>query len=239
MRRSRARPKRAPRRCRTRRRPSRRRQRREAVIASSPHVTIDTPRLARQHRSQRRPHRQSVAGAISRRGRSEFAADRAVLAVGRAGCLLRGIRLGAGGRHDRGPARPRYGMETERLGHAWRRSSGDADLRQRPGPRLHPHHRGRRPLSVHRQGSGGEQRRRAGHAVSLRADLAPRHADGARLLHSARGPDRRDGRGRRKGRELQEDRRLKERELGRHRRLARLHRQILGGGAAARRPTPR
>ncbi len=125
-------------------------------------------------------------------------------------------------------------METGRLGRARRRSSGDADLRQRPGPRLHPQHRGRRPLSVHHQGSGGEQGRRAGHAVSLRADLAPRHAADARLLHSARGPDRRDGRRRRKGRELQEDRRLKERELGRHRRLARLYRQILGGGSPAR-----
>ncbi len=139
----------------------------------------------RQHRSQGRPHRRSVAHAIPRRRRSELAADRAVLAVGRAGRLLRRIRLGAGRRHHRGHAGPRHGVEAGRLRHARRRSSGHAVLRQWPGPRLHPHHRGRRPLSVHHQGPGRQQRQRAGHAVSLWADLAPRHAAGARLLHSA------------------------------------------------------
>ena len=53
------------------------------------------------------------------------------------------------------------------------------------GPGLHPHHRGRRPLSVHHQRRGREQGRQPGHAVSLRADFAPRHAGRAGLLHSA------------------------------------------------------
>ena len=77
-----------------------------------------------------------------------------------------------------------------RLGRARRRPSGDADLRQRRGARIPPHHRGRRQVSVHDQGRGGEQEREPGHALSLCADLAPRHADNARLLHPARRPDR-------------------------------------------------
>ena len=125
---------RAPRRCRTRRRPSRRPARREAVIASSPRVAIDTPRLHGSIDLKGGRIDNLSLDAIPRRRRSEFAADRAVLAVGRAGCLLRRIRLGAGRRHDCGDARPRYGVETGRLGRARHRSSGDADLRQRPGP---------------------------------------------------------------------------------------------------------
>ena len=70
------------------------------------------------------------------------------------------------------------------------------DLRQWRGSGLHPHHRRRRPLSLHRQRPGSEQGRQPGDAVSLCADFAPRHAGGAGLLHSARRPDRRDGRAR-------------------------------------------
>ena len=45
---------------------------------------------------------------------------------------------------------------------------------------------------------------------SLRAGFAPRHAEGARLLHPARGPDRRHGRPGPAGSHLQEDRRRQE-----------------------------
>ena len=59
------------------------------------------------------------------------------------------------------------------------------DLRQRPGHRVPPHHHGRQQVPVHHQGRGGEQEREPGLALSLRADLAPRHAADARLLHPA------------------------------------------------------
>ena len=43
----------------------------------------------------------------------------------------------------------------------------------------------RRPLPLHHQGRGLQCRHRAGHALPVRADLAPRHAGGLRLLHPA------------------------------------------------------
>ena len=132
----------------------------------------------------------------------------------------------------------RHAVDAKRLRRARRRPSGDADLRQRRGPRIPPHHRGRRQISVHHQGRGGQQDRQAGLAVSLRADLAPRHAADARLLHSARRPDRQVRRRGLAGSHLQEDRGKEDHHLQRHQRVARHHRQILGGGAAAqdRRP---
>ena len=87
-------------------------------------------------------------------------------------------------------AHRRHGVEAGRLRHAQRRPPGDAHLRQRPGARVPPHHLGRRQLHVHRQGRRGEQERQPGHALPLRPDLAPRHAENRRLLHPARGPDR-------------------------------------------------
>jgi YidC/Oxa1 family membrane protein insertase len=41
----------------------------------------------------------------------------------------------------------------------------------------------RRIIPFHHQGRGSEQERQPGHLVSLCADLAPRHAEDARLLH--------------------------------------------------------
>ena len=64
-------------------------------------------------------------------------------------------------------------------------ASGDADLGQRRGPRIPPHHRGRRQVPLHRQGRSDEQGHEPGLALSLRADLAPRHAADRRLLHPA------------------------------------------------------
>ncbi len=179
---------------------------REALIDASAHVAIDTPRLngsidlkgARIDNLALEQYRETID--------RELAADRAVFALRRAGRLLCGVRLGAGRGHDCQIARARHGMEAGRQRRARRRSSGDASLRQRRGIDLPPHHRGRRPLSLHHQGPGREQEREPGHAVSLCADLAPRHAEDARLLHPARGPDRRHGRPGRAGRDLQDDR---------------------------------
>ena len=99
---------------------------------------------------------------------------------------------------------------------------------------LPPHHRGRRPLSVHAQGRSAEQGQRA--VTLFPYALISRHGtpQGAGLLHPARGPHRRDGRSGRAGGDLQEDARQEEAAVGRGQRLARLHRQILGGGAVAR-----
>ncbi|MGY4500395.1 hypothetical protein ACVWYH_004326 [Bradyrhizobium sp. GM24.11] len=99
-------------------------------------------------------------------------------------------------------------------------------------PHLPPHHRGRRPLSLHGQGRGEQCRQRSGHALSVRADLAPRHAAGLRLLHPARRPDRLSRW--LAGIRLQEDRRSQVGELQGHQWLARHDRQVLGFGAAAR-----
>ena len=54
-----------------------------------------------------------------------------------------------------------------------------------------PHHLGRRQVHVHGARRGREQGRRARHALSLCADLAPRPSAARRLLHPARRPDRR------------------------------------------------
>ena len=54
-----------------------------------------------------------------------------------------------------------------RRGHALARQAGHARLGQWRGARIPPHHRGRRQVSVHRQGRGDEQGRRADHAVPL------------------------------------------------------------------------
>ena len=97
------------------------------------------------------------------------------------------------------------------LRHARRRPAGHADLRQRRGPGVPPHHHGRRQVPVHGRRRGHQQGRGAGHALSLRADLAPRHAEARGLLHPARRPDRRARRAGPAGGHLQLDRRQEER----------------------------
>ena len=70
-------------------------------------------------------------------------------------------------------------------------------------------------VSLHRRRPGRQQRQRAGDALSVRADLAGRHAGDARLLHPARRPDRRDGRPGSAGVHLQDDRGQEERHRSR------------------------
>ncbi len=93
-------------------------------------------------------------------------------------------------------------------------------------------------FTVH--GRGGEQERQRGDALSLRADLTPRHAASRRLLHSARRPYRLSRQRRLAGIHLQEDGRPQAQRGGHEEHrfrcdqwLARHHRQILGGDAAA------
>ena len=112
-------------------------------------------------------------------------------------------------------------------------NSGYAEIRQWRRPHLPPHHFDRRQVSVHAQGRRQQCRQRAGDAVSVRADFAPRRAAGLGLLHPARRPDRLSRRPGPAGIWLQENRRGQGRQLQGHQRLARHHRQILGVGAAA------
>ncbi len=137
---------------------------------------------ARLDRPQGRPPRRSGAGQVPRNRRPEIAADRAAVAVRQSRAVLCRIRLDQRRRRQCGRAKRRHALEAIGLGRARHRSSGDADLRQRPGPRIPPHHRGRRQVSVHDQGRGGQQVRQAGHAVSVRADFASRHAADARAI---------------------------------------------------------
>ena len=67
---------------------------REAVLAASPRIAIDTPKLERLRLAQGRPARRPRADAIPRDGRSEIAADRAAGAVGAA--RIRSTRSSAG-----------------------------------------------------------------------------------------------------------------------------------------------
>ena len=101
---------------------------REAVIAASPRIAIATPTLrgsidlkggriddlALEH------YRETID--------PNFAGHRAVLAVGRAGRVLRRVRLGGRRRHHRGDARTGHGVEAGRLRRARHRPSGDAEL---------------------------------------------------------------------------------------------------------------
>ena len=104
---------------------------------------------------------------------------------GTANALLCGIRLGAGDRLADPAARPATRLAAGRLGQPGAAQPGDAEIRQWRRPHIPPHHRDRRELSVHHQGRRQECRQRAGHAVSVRADLAARHPEGRGLLHPA------------------------------------------------------
>ena len=120
----------------------------------------------------------------------EIAADRPAVAVRQPRPVLCRVRLDRRRRRQGEAAGRRHAVDAGGLGRPHRRPPGDARLRQWRGPHVPPHHRGRRQVPVHRQGRGRQQERQAGHALSLRPDLAPRHAQDRRLLHPARGPGR-------------------------------------------------
>ena len=140
---------------------------------------------ARLDRAQGRTHRRSGAGQVPRNGRSEVAADRSAVTVRQPRTVLCRVRLDRHHRRQREVPDLRYGVEASKLRPAQRRPSGDADVRQRRGSRIPPHHRGRRQISFHHQGRGGEQERESALALSLCADFAPRHAEDGGLLHPA------------------------------------------------------
>jgi ribonuclease P protein component len=131
-----------------------------------------------------RAHRRSVAGAIPRDRRSEFAAIVLFSPSGTAEPITPNS-AGFRQRRHRQAARPEHGVAAGRLRQRCADQPGDAEIRQWRRPHLPPHHRDRRPLSVHHQGRRQQCRQCAGHAVSVRADLAARHPEGLGLLHPA------------------------------------------------------
>ena len=126
------------------------------------------------------------AAAIPRDRRSEFTADRAARPVRQP--AARSMPNSAGCRPP-GTTAKLPGPDT-----VWRQEgTGDRSrvdhpvtlvYRQRRRPRIPPHDRGRRQVSVHHQGRRRQQERSAGHALSLRTGLAPRHAADARATTS-------------------------------------------------------
>ena len=74
----------------------------------------------------------------------------------------------AGLRLDGAASRPRYGVAAGGLGRAVAEQPGDAEIRQWRRPHLPPHHCGRRPLSLHRQGRR-HQRRQCARSRSIRS----------------------------------------------------------------------
>ena len=189
-------------------------------------------------RPQGRAHRRHFAGPVSRDGRPEIAGHRAAVAVRQPASVLCGIRLGRRRRRQCEGAGAGYRMAARGRGVARAGTADRARLRQWRGAEVPPHHRRRRQVSVHLEGRGGQQRRRAGDALSLCAGLAPRPAADVRLLHPARGHDRRDGGSGPAGGHLQDDRRQEEPRLQGDRCLDGHHRQILGRDAAAEHRCP-
>ena len=75
------------------------------------------------------------------------------------------------------------------------RFARETRMGQRRGSDLSPDDLYRRQLSVQRRAGGGEQQRKPGHALSLRPDFTSRATGSRKLLHPARGSDRRFRRG--------------------------------------------
>ena len=221
----------------------RNRDRAQAAIRLSRHLRalpIETPRLSGSIALKGGAHRRPRARAIPRDGRSQLAA-RSCCSRRRAAPHPFYAEFGwvpAAGATAKMPGR-RHGLDAGGQRRARRRQAGHADLRQWRGPAFPPHHLGRRPLSVHRQGRG---RNKGSAPVTLFPyALISRHGTPQTLglLHPARGPDRRARRPGPAGADLQEDRGQEgARSSGRHQRLARHHRQILGGDACCPTPTP-
>ena len=106
---------------------------REAALAASPRVRIDTPRLAgsislkggRIDDLALVQYRETVDPTVAR--------DRAARPLRQPAAVLCRIRLGRGGGHDDENARAGYAVAAGGQRYAHRRSSGDAGLRQRRG----------------------------------------------------------------------------------------------------------
>ena len=143
---------------------------REAVLAATPRVAIDTPQLQGLDRAQGRPHRRPRADQVPRDRRSEFAAR---------SCCCR--RRAARTRSMPSSAGSAAAGATAKLPDAdtvWRQEGAGTLGVGRPvtltwdngeGPRVPPHHRGRRQVPVHRQATRWRTRaRRRSRSIPMR-----------------------------------------------------------------------
>ena len=159
---------------------------RAAALAATPRVPIETGSIAGLDRPQGRPHRRHRAGQVPRNRRSEVAADRAALAVGQPGAVLCRVRL------DRQPPAPTSKLPTSDT--VWKQAGSGALSVGHPVTLTYDNGEGlqfRRTITVDDKylftikDEVVNKSGKPGHAVSLRADLAPRHAADARLLYPA------------------------------------------------------
>ena len=91
---------------------------RDAAIAATPRIKIETPRVSGSISLKGARIDDLSLTQYPRHGRSEFARDRAVLAFGHGASLLCRVRLGAGRGLDGAAPRPRYGVAAGGLRHA-------------------------------------------------------------------------------------------------------------------------
>jgi membrane protein insertase, YidC/Oxa1 family, N-terminal domain len=124
---------------------------RDAAIAATPRIKIDTPRLIGSI-SLKGARIDDLALVKFRDTVDPTSPRRAVFAVEYREPVLCGVRLGAGLRLDRAHPRSDHDVGAGRFGRIVADQSGDAEIRQWRRPHLPPHHHDRRPLSLHHQG---------------------------------------------------------------------------------------
>ena len=197
--------------------------------------SIETPRLAGSIALKGGRIDDLVADAIPRDRRSQVAADRAARAVRQPAPVLCRVRLG---RRPPGTTAKLPTADT-----VWRQEGSGALTVDHPVTLIYDNGEGlefRRTIAVDDKylfTIKDEVANKGAAAVTLYPyALISRHGtpQTLRLLHPARGPDRRHRRPGPAGRDLREDRGEEDRDLRRHQCLARHHRQILGGDAAPR-----
>ena len=162
-----------------------RRVTREAVLAASPRIAIETPRSRARSRSRAAASTTSRSSNIAR---PSIRNRRPIVLLSPSGSphpfYAEFGWVAAAGTNVKLPG-PDTVWTQQGSGTLGVGRPVTLDLRQRRGLRIPPHHHGRRQVSVHGRRQGREQGRGAGRALSLCADFAPRQAGDARLLHPA------------------------------------------------------
>ena len=158
---------------------------REAALARPRRVPIETPADQGLDRPQGRAHRRHFARrSIARRSIPNSPAIVLLSPSGSPHPFYAEFGwVGAAGANVKAPG-PDTDVAARGIGGARARTADHARLRQRRGAEVPPHHRGRRQVSVHPEDEVVNSGSRAGDALSLRADLAPRHAADARATTS-------------------------------------------------------
>ena len=120
--------------------PARGRLSREDAVKVSPRLPVETPSLKGSIALKRRPHRRLVLVKYHETVDPKSPNVDAVLADRQPAALLRRVRLGAAGRLATEGSRSRHAVAGRRAARPLTPGdAGDADLGQRPGPRLQAH----------------------------------------------------------------------------------------------------